>query len=123
MCTPFAAPPTGKNGTMQAPSVTLQCYYPRMFSGGDYEEVARWLWNFLAAHAKRENLRAEVDLEAGEEREGKSYAARVRLGGKVSPPIEFEFAEVARNRGSLGWCATLAARVREVVRDLGAAAA
>src|ERR1700731_4215179 len=30
-----------------------------MFSGGEYEEVARWLRNFVASHAKRENLRAE----------------------------------------------------------------
>jgi hypothetical protein len=94
-----------------------------MFSGGSYDEVARWLWNFLAAHAKRENVHAEVELEAGEEREGKSYAARVRLGGRPSAPIEFEFAEVARDRGNLDWCARLAARVREVVRDLGSAAA
>jgi hypothetical protein len=94
-----------------------------MFSGGTYDEVERWLRNFLAAHAKRENVRAEVELEAGEEREGKSYAARVRLGARFSPPMEFEFADVARNRGSLDWCAKLAARVREVVRDLGAAAA
>jgi hypothetical protein len=94
-----------------------------MFSGGTYDEVARWLQNFLASHAKRENVHAEVELEAGEEREGKSYAARVRLGERLTGPIEFEFADVARNRGSLDWCATQAARVREVVRDLGAAAA
>jgi hypothetical protein len=89
-----------------------------MFSGGTYDEVARWVWNFLTAHAKREKVRAEIDLEAGQEREGKSYAARVRLGEKMSAPIELEFADVARNRGSLQWCATLAARIREVVRDL-----
>jgi hypothetical protein len=94
-----------------------------MFSGGSYDEVARWLWNFLAAHAKRENVHAEVEVEAGEEREGKSYAARVRLGERFAPPIEFEFAEVAQRRGDLEWCARLAARVREVVRDLGTAAA
>jgi hypothetical protein len=94
-----------------------------MFSGGTYDEVARWLQNFLAAHAKRENVRAEVELEAGEEREGKSYVARVRLGERFAPPIEFEFADVARNRGTLEWCAKLAGRVREVVRDLGAVAA
>ena len=94
-----------------------------MFSGGSYDEVARWLWNFLAAHAKRENVRAEVELEAGEAWEGKSYAARVRLGGKLTAPIELEFADVARNREGLEWCAKLASRVREVVRDLGAAAA
>ena len=81
------------------------------------------MWNFLAAHAKRENVHAEVELEAGEEREGKSYAARVRVGERFATPIEFEFADVARNRESLAWCATLAGRVREVVRDLVAAAA
>ena len=94
-----------------------------MFSGGTYDDVARWLWNFLTAHSKRENVRAEVELAAGEEREGTSYAARVRLGGRLTAPIEFEFADVARNRGTLEWCARLAGRVREVVRDLGAAAA
>ena len=94
-----------------------------MFSGGTYDEVARWLQNFVAAHAKRENVRAEVELDAGEGQEGTSYAARVRLGEKFSPPIEFEFGDVARNRGSLEWCATLAARVREVVRNLGAVVA
>ena len=95
----------------------------RVFSGGTYDEVARWLSNFLTAHAKRENVHAEVELDLGEEREGKSYAARVRLGGKLTAPIDLEFADVARNRGSLEWCARLAVRVREVVRDLGAAAA
>ena len=94
-----------------------------MFSGGSYDDVARWLRNFLTSHAKRENVRAEVELEAGDERKGKSYAARVRLGGETTAPIEFEFSEVAQNRGSLEWCSTHAARVREVVRDLGAAAA
>ena len=94
-----------------------------MFSGGNYDEVAWWLRNFLTSHAKRENARAEVELEAGDEREGKSYAARVRLGGEMTAPIELEFADVATHRGSLEWCATLAARVREVVRDLGTAAA
>ena len=94
-----------------------------MFSGGTYDEVARWLQNFLTAHAKRENVHAEVELEAGDGQEGTSYAARVRLGPSVSAPVDFEFADVARNRGSLEWCAKLAARVREVVRDLVAAAA
>jgi hypothetical protein len=94
-----------------------------MFSGGSYDDVARWLGNFLTAHAKRENVRAEVELDAGGEREGQSYAARVRLGERVTPPLEFEYPDVAKNRGSLEWCATLAARVRGVVRDLAAAAA
>ena len=94
-----------------------------MFSGGTYDEVARWLQNFLASHAKRQNVRAEVELEAGEDREGKSYAARVRLGERLAIPIEFDFADVARNREGLEWCTAHAGRVREVVRDLGAAAA
>ncbi len=94
-----------------------------MFSGGTYDEVARWLKNFLTSHAKRENVQAEVELDSGEKREGKSYAARVRVGARVAPPIELQFADVALNRGSLNWCATLASRVRKVVRDLGAAAA
>ena len=94
-----------------------------MFSGGTYDDVARWLQNFLTSHAKRENVRAEVEVDSGEEREGKAYVARLRLGGRTVPAIEFEFAEVAANRGSLEWCARLAARIREVVRDLGAAAA
>jgi len=94
-----------------------------MFSGGSYDEVARWLWNFTTSHAKRENVRAEVEVDSGEAREGTSYAARVRVGDRLSPPIELEFADGARNRGSLDWCARLAARVREVVRDLTSAAA
>ena len=94
-----------------------------MFSGGTYDEVALWLQNFLTAHAKRVDVHAEVELEAGDGREGTWYAARVRLGPSVSAPIEFEFADVARNREGLEWCARLAVRTREVVRDLGAAAA
>ena len=94
-----------------------------MFSGGTYDEVARWLGNFLTSHAKRENARAEVELDARDERKGKSYAARLRLGERVTPLLEFEFSDVAQNRGSLQWCASLAARVCEVVRDLDAAAA
>ena len=94
-----------------------------MFSGGTYDEVARWLGNFLTSHAKRENARAEVELDTGDERQEMSYAARVWLGEKVSAPIEFAFPDVAQNRGSLQWCALLAARVREVVRNVSAAAA
>ena len=93
-----------------------------MFSGGTYDEVARWLANFLTSHAKRENVHAEVELDAGDEREGKSYGVRLRLGERLSSLIDFDYAEVARNRGTLEWCATLAARTRAVVRDLTAAA-
>ena len=93
-----------------------------MFSGGTYNEVARWLHNFLTAHAKRENVHAEVELDAGDAREGKSYGARLRLGERLTPVVDFDYAEVARNRGTLEWCATLAARTRAIVRDLIAAA-
>ena len=93
------------------------------FSGGTYDEVARWLHNVLLSHAKRENIHAEVELESGDEREGKSYAARVRLGDHVSDPIEFDYRTVADHRGELQWCRELAERARHVVRDLARFAA
>ena len=89
------------------------------FSGGTYDDVARWLHNFLLSHSKRENLHAEVELESGDEREGKSYAARFRLGARVSDPIDFDFRTVADHRGELQWCRDLAERTRQAVRDLG----
>ncbi len=89
-----------------------------MFSGGSYDEVARWLHNFLLSHAKRENPRIEVALESGDEREGKSYAARLRFGDKTSRPIEFDYKEVADNRGSLAWGRSIAERTRALAREL-----
>ena len=89
-----------------------------MFSGGTYEEVGRWLWNFLTAHAKRVDPRVEVELDTEGEREGKSYAARLRFGRQLGPVIEFQFREVADNRGSLAWCAALAERVKGLAREL-----
>jgi hypothetical protein len=89
-----------------------------MFSGGSYDEVARWLRNFLASHAKREDPRVEVELEAGDEREGVSYAARLRLGARRGPPVEFQYREVADNRGSLAWCRALADATRARAREL-----
>jgi hypothetical protein len=89
-----------------------------MFSGGSYDEVARWLRNFLISHAKRENPRAEVGLDTADEREGRSYGARLRLGERTSEPIELEYRDVAEHRGELAWCAALAARTRELVRGL-----
>ena len=89
------------------------------FSGGSYDDVARWLHNFLTSHAKRENLHAEVELESGDEREEKSYGARVRVGGHVSDTIEFDYRTVADHRGELQWCRDLAERTRQAVRDLG----
>ena len=88
------------------------------FSGGSYEDVARWLHNFLTSHAKRENLRTEVELESGDEREGKSYGTRVRLGDSVSDVMEFDYRTAADHRGELQWCRDLAERTRQVVRDL-----
>ena len=89
------------------------------FSGGSYSDVERWLRNFLTAHAKRESLRAEVDLESGDEREGKSYGVRFRLGDQLSNLIEYDYRSVADHRGELQWCRDLADRTRQAVRDLG----
>jgi hypothetical protein len=88
------------------------------FSGGSYDDVARWLHNFLTSHAKREQFKAEVELESGDEREGKSYGARIRLGEQVSDLVEFDYRSVADHRGELQWCRDLAERTRRVVRDL-----
>jgi hypothetical protein len=88
------------------------------FSGGSYDDVARWVHNFLAAHAKRESFRAEVELETGDEREGKSYGARIRLGDHVADLIELDYRTVADHRGELAWCRELAERTRQIVRDL-----
>ena len=90
-----------------------------MFSGGSYEEVARWLWNFLTAHAKRQNPRCEVRLDAGDDREGKTYGAQIVLGERVSPTVELGYREVADNRGALAWCTSLAERARALAGDLG----
>ena len=89
-----------------------------MFSGGEYDEVARWLRNFVASHAKRENLRVEPEVDTEGPREGQSYGVRLRLGAALSPALELAFAEVARDRGSLAWCAELAGRVRALAREL-----
>ena len=91
-----------------------------MFSGGTYHEVERWLWNFLTSHAKRVNPRVEVALEAGDARTGQSYGARLTLGGRVSAVVEFDFSDVAANRGNLAWCAALAERTKRLARELGA---
>lgn len=91
-----------------------------MFSGGSYDEVARWLRNFLTSHAKRVDPRIEVELDAEGEREGKSYGARLRLGDRVSDVIELDFREVAENRGSLAWCAARAERTQILASELRA---
>ena len=89
-----------------------------MFSGGTYHEVARWLWNFLTAHAKRVDPRVEVAFEDDDHREGTSYGARLRFGRHLGAPIELAFREVADNRGSLVWCSRLAERTRTLAREV-----
>lgn len=94
-----------------------------MFSGGDYEEVGRWLRNFVAAHAKRADPRLEAVVETDGPRGGLSYGVRVRRGaswapGRGEPPLELDYAEVARERGRLAWCDTVAGRVRALAARL-----
>jgi hypothetical protein len=91
-----------------------------MFSGGDYEEVARWLGNFVNSHAKRESPRIEAVIVAGDPRSA-VYGVQLFLGGASSPRVELDARTVADNRGSLGWCTDLAAQVRGWARDLLAA--
>jgi hypothetical protein len=93
-----------------------------VFSGGTYQEVARWLWNFLIAHAKRVDPRIEVVLDAEDAREGKSYGARLSFLRHLGAAVELEFREVADNRGSLAWCSALAERTKSLARELVAAA-
>ena len=89
-----------------------------MFSGGSYDEVARWLRMFLTSHAKREHPRVEVVLDADDAVQGRAYRARLRFGERVSEPMELDFKEVADHRGELAWCAALAARTRALARSL-----
>jgi hypothetical protein len=89
-----------------------------MFSGGSYDDVSRWLRNFLTVHAKREDPRMEVALDTGGDLEGQGYRARVRFGERLGEPMTLEYRDVADNRGTLSWCAALAGRVRELARAL-----
>jgi len=96
-----------------------------VFGGGDYQEVGRWLRNFVASHAKRENPRAEAMVDDDGSREGRSYGVRLKLGEEVrppasNPPLELAFADVAAGRGGLAWCAALAERVRALAREFRA---
>ena len=86
-----------------------------MFSGGSYEDVARWLQNFLTSHAKREDPRVEVEMDA--ERES-DYVAKLRLGECRSRPIVLAYRDVADKRGTLEWCAALARDTRALAADL-----
>ena len=94
-----------------------------MFGGGSYEEVGRWLLGFDNSHAKRESPRVEGGVEAGNERAGRTFGVRLRLGEEYEPPlaepaIEFSFEEVASGKGSLAWCQSEGARVRGWARQL-----
>jgi len=89
-----------------------------VFSGGSYDEVARWIRMFLTSHAKREDPRIEVVLDDDDAREGRSYGARLRLGERTGELMELPFREVAERRGELAWCAALAERIRQQARDL-----
>src|SRR5262245_41586155 len=93
-----------------------------MFSGGSYDEVGRWLANFVTSHAKRENPRAEVTVDGGDERGGHSYGVRLRVGRRLGPVIEFDYRDVADHRETLAWCRALAERIRRQVRELSGAA-
>jgi hypothetical protein len=92
-----------------------------MFSGGSYDEVARWLKNFLTSHAKREHPRAEVVFDDDDTLHGRAYRARVRLGDRLSEPVQLDYKDVADHRGTLAWCAALAQRTRGEVKTLLAA--
>jgi len=89
-----------------------------VFSGGTYHDVRRWLWNFLTSHAKRVDPRVEVVLEDDDKRQGKSYSVRLRFGQHLGPAIEFDFREVANNRGRLAWCTSVAERTKSLAREL-----
>jgi hypothetical protein len=89
-----------------------------MFSGGSYDEVARWLHVFLTSHAKREHPRIEVMLDDDEALRGRTYRARLRFGDRLSELLELDFQDVADHRGALAWCAALAARTRALARGL-----
>ena len=94
-----------------------------MFSGGSYDEVARWLKMFLNSHAKREQPRIEATLDDDEARENVSYAARLVLDDRTSPVMELDYKTVAAHRGELAWCLDLARRVRREARVLLAGSA
>ncbi|MBI4610340.1 MAG: hypothetical protein HY726_15175 [Candidatus Rokubacteria bacterium] len=85
--------------------------------------MARWLHNFVLSHAKRESPRVEGVVEAEEEREGKSYGVRLRLGDRLlpppdQPPLELTYQEVAEGKASFAWCEALAGRIRGLAREL-----
>ena len=94
-----------------------------MFSGGDYDEVRRWLANFALSHAKRESPRIEAVVEADGPDDGEGYGVRLSLGARLLPPagaepLRLSYAEVRDQRGSMAWGQALAGRVRDLARQL-----
>jgi hypothetical protein len=65
--------------------------------------------------------RAEVQFAAGDDLDGRAYRARLGLGDRLSEPLELDYQDVARGKGTLAWCSDLATRVEGLVRQLGAA--
>jgi hypothetical protein len=62
-------------------------------------------------------------LDDDDARENVSYAARLVLGERTSPLMEFDYKTVAAHRGELAWCTDLARRVRREARLLLAGSA
>ena len=97
-----------------------------MFSGGDYDEVARWLGNFAARTPSARTRGSRSCSRPRARGKGRVYGVRLRLGERLlpppgQPPLELAFREVADNRGSLAWCSALAARIRSLARELSEA--
>jgi hypothetical protein len=100
--------------------IIVQPMNPRI--AADYHDVGDWLENFARSHAKREDERVEVRLEAGEAREGRSYGIRLVLGARESAPIELDARETTEGRSRFAWCLALAERVRAAARELAGTA-
>jgi hypothetical protein len=88
----------------------------------DYAEAGRWLRNFVASHAKREDARIEALVTEGD-REDSSYEVRLVIstgsGAGVSLSLaELDYREVAEGRTRLAWCEDQARRIHEAARDL-----
>jgi len=97
-----------------------------VFSGGNYEEVARWLENFVRAHAKQENLRVEAVVDAKGAREGQSYGVRLRLGEgpaarAAQPRGGARLPRGGQNRGVSRGAAASRNRVRALAREFSTA--
>ncbi len=109
------------NGTGRRFSASAGATIARMFSGGSYEDVHRWLKNFLTSHAKREHPRAEVAFDNDDALDGRGYRVRLRVGERLGAPMEFDYKDVADHRGELAWCMALAERTRAQVTSVLAA--